>query len=68
MHIYIILRFIIIKTNMKCHCGKSLPFYNLPGLKPEYCSECKTDEMIDIRHKSLFEAKNIAEAKVNKIP
>ena len=34
----------------RCHCGKSQPYFNLPGLKAGYCSKCKTDDMINIRN------------------
>jgi hypothetical protein len=44
------------ENNMKlscnyCHCGKSRPYYNVEGLKPEYCSSCKTNEMINLARK-----------------
>ena len=28
-----------------CACSTSRPTYNLPGLKANYCSKCKTDDM-----------------------
>ena len=47
------------ESNMKlstklCPCGKQ-PTYNLQGLPPKYCSECKTVEMIDVHHKKCIE-------------
>ena len=45
-------------SNMKlssslCKCGK-IPNFNFEGLKPKFCSECKTNEMIDLKHKNCF--------------
>ena len=34
-----------------CKCGKYIPYFNLPGLKAEYCSKCKSLEMIDVKNK-----------------
>ena len=31
-----------------CHCGIKWPVFNYDGLKPEYCSKCKLDGMIDV--------------------
>jgi hypothetical protein len=31
-----------------CHCGSKCPIFNYNGLKPEYCSKCKLDEMVDV--------------------
>ena len=36
---------------MICHCGKSIPCYNLLGLRAEYCESCKLNGMIDIVNK-----------------
>ena len=35
----------------KCHCGKSQPFFNYKGLPAVYCSECKLDDMINVKIK-----------------
>jgi hypothetical protein len=43
---------------MKCHCGKAQPSFNLIGLKAEYCSKCKPDEIIDIKHKNVIVVKH----------
>ena len=44
------------ETNMRlcsglCNCGKNLPNYNFDGMPAKYCSECKLEEMIDVKHK-----------------
>lgn len=31
-----------------CHCGNKCPVFNYSGLKPEYCSKCKLNGMIDV--------------------
>ena len=31
----------------KCFCGKANKLYNLEGLKPMYCFDCKTNEMVN---------------------
>jgi hypothetical protein len=31
-----------------CHCGSKIPCFNYNGLKPEYCSKCKLDGMLDV--------------------
>ena len=41
----------ILKQWKRCECGKSQPTFNLKGLKAEYCSECKTDDMINVKNK-----------------
>ena len=35
----------------RCHCGKTQPIFNYQGLKAEYCSECKLDDMINLKNK-----------------
>jgi hypothetical protein len=53
------------KENMKlasmiCVCGKAQPTYNIEGeTKPLYCSQCKTDEMINVKSKKCFCGKSI---------
>ena len=37
--------------NRRCKCSKHIPHFNYPGLKAEYCSKCKTEGMIDVKHK-----------------
>ena len=34
-----------------CHCGKSRPNFGLEGGKAEYCSKCRKDGMVDLKHK-----------------
>jgi hypothetical protein len=34
-----------------CYCGKNSPNYNLCGMPAKFCSKCKTDDMIDVKHK-----------------
>jgi hypothetical protein len=31
-----------------CHCGSKFPIFNYKDLKPEYCTKCKLDGMIDV--------------------
>ena len=39
-------------ASMICLCGKTRPNFNNEGeTKPLYCSECKTDTMVDVRNK-----------------
>ncbi len=38
----------------KCKCNKR-PTFNLVGLKPLYCKDCKTDSMIDVKHKKCIQ-------------
>jgi hypothetical protein len=38
----------------KCNCNKSQPCFNYKGLKPEYCNECKKENMIDVKSKKCF--------------
>jgi hypothetical protein len=43
-------------VNMKlsstlCKCGKTGPNFNYDGMKAKYCSECKMENMIDVKHK-----------------
>jgi len=43
------------KDNLKpqygvCHCGNVRPYFNFEGLKPEYCSKCKKDDMINVKN------------------
>ena len=35
----------------RCKCKKATPYFNYPGLKAEYCSECKTEDMINVKDK-----------------
>ena len=47
------------ETHMKlssvfCNCGKNLPNFNVEGLNAKFCSECKTDEMVDVKHKKCL--------------
>ena len=47
------------EDNMKlscglCKCGKNYPNFNIEGLNAKFCSECKTNEMIDVKHKKCF--------------
>ena len=37
-------------TSKKCKCGKKC-YYNYQGNPPEFCSECKINEMINVRDK-----------------
>jgi hypothetical protein len=37
-----------------CNCGKNLPNFNFDGLPAKFCSECKTENMIDVNHKKCF--------------
>jgi hypothetical protein len=39
--------------NPKCACGLR-PNFNFEGLKPKFCSKCKTDEMIDVTHNICY--------------
>jgi hypothetical protein len=34
-----------------CNCGKNLPNFNYIGMSAKFCSECKNDSMIDLKHK-----------------
>jgi len=39
--------------NASCFCGETTgPSFNLKGLKPKYCSSCKTQDMINVKHES----------------
>ncbi len=38
----------------KCKCNKQ-PIYNLEGLKPLYCNNCKTNEMVDVANKKCIQ-------------
>jgi hypothetical protein len=42
-----------------CKCGKAHAKYNKPGFLAEYCSDCKTEEMIGIYNKKCFCGKSI---------
>jgi hypothetical protein len=33
-----------------CSCSKSKPTFNLPGLKAEYCAQCKTIDMVNVKN------------------
>ena len=37
-----------------CHCGIKWPVFNYDGLKPEYCSKCKLDGMLNVKSKILY--------------
>jgi hypothetical protein len=37
-----------------CICGKQ-PNYNLQGLTPKFCSECKPFDAVDVKHKYCIE-------------
>ncbi len=39
---------------MKCKCNKR-SYYNLPGLRPRYCNNCKTDDMINVVNKKCIQ-------------
>ena len=50
----------------KCQCGEKLPTFNLPGEKKAICcSSCKTDDMVDVINKKLFETNKFAKTKWN---
>jgi hypothetical protein len=34
-----------------CSCGKNYPNFNYFGMSAKYCSECKKENMIDVKHK-----------------
>jgi len=34
-----------------CVCHKKQPIFNYQGLKAEYCADCKSDEMVDVKNK-----------------
>lgn len=37
---------------VKCRrCRIKYSTFNLPGMRPEYCADCKTDEMVDVMHR-----------------
>jgi hypothetical protein len=38
--------------NSKCACGNNWSSFNFKGLKPQYCSSCKTQDMINVKHVS----------------
>jgi hypothetical protein len=39
-------------ANAPCVCGKSSkPIFNYKGLPPKYCSQCKLENMLNLRHK-----------------
>ena len=40
--------------NKKCNCGKAHQSFNFIGLKAEYCSQCKEDEMINVKYKKCY--------------
>jgi hypothetical protein len=44
----------------KCFCGKASKLYNLEGLKPMYCFECKKDEMVNCVAKTKCKCGKIA--------
>ena len=37
-----------------CKCGKNFPNFNYEGLNARFCSECKTNDMVDVKHKKCF--------------
>jgi len=37
-----------------CNCGKNFPNFNYEGLPAKFCSECKLDNMIDVKHKKCL--------------
>ncbi len=37
----------------KCKCNKRSTF-NLEGLRPRYCKDCKTDDMINVKDKKCI--------------
>ncbi len=39
----------------KCKCKSKRPTFNLSGLKPLYCKNCKTDDMIDVKSKKCIQ-------------
>ncbi len=42
----------------KCKCNKH-SYYNLPGLRPRYCKNCKTDDMINVNNKKCIQCISI---------
>ena len=42
-------------TTRKCKkCGIKQPSFNLPSLPPNYCFDCKDNNMIDTKHKKIL--------------
>ena len=49
----------LFNINKMCKCGKHESNFNYPGLKAEYCSDCKTEAMINVKHKKCHCGKAI---------
>ena len=41
----------MVSRNKLCYCKKAQPNFNYEGLNPNYCIQCKKDNMIDVTHK-----------------
>lgn len=52
----------------KCKCGKGLKIYNYEGLKAEFCSSCKENDMINVIHKKCNCGKSFPNYNYEKFP
>jgi hypothetical protein len=41
----------MVSTSANCECGAAHPCFALPGFRATCCSQCRTDNMVDVRNK-----------------